>query len=160
MLNDHLNGYNFEFVPTPLAVGGGVGLYIKDNLKYSILEQKSTCVFQALWIEIHLPNKKNIICRIVYRQHNSPESFLEYFNEALDKFTLRNRPTYILGDFNINLLNSETCDFAHEFLTSLQSYFFTPTIDKPIDKSTIRRLLLLTIYLLTFPRMSVLVVGM
>ena len=75
LLNVHLNGYNFEFVPTPLAVGGGVGLYIKDNLKYSILEQKSTCVFQALWIEIHLPNKKNIICGTIYRQHNSPDSF-------------------------------------------------------------------------------------
>ena len=130
LLNVHLNGYIFEFVPTPLA-SEGVCLYIKDNLKYSILEQKSTSAFQALWIEIHFTKKKNIICGIVYRQHNSPESFLEYFNEALDKFTSRNLPTYILGDFNINLLNSETCDFAYEFLTSLQSYFFTPTIDKP-----------------------------
>jgi len=130
LLNVDLNGYNFEYVPTPLA-SGGVCLYIKDNLNYSILEQKSTQAFQALWVEIHFSQKKNIICSIVYRQHNSPESFLEYFNEALDKFTSRNLPTYILGDFNINLLNSETCDFAHEFLTSLQSYFFTPTIDKP-----------------------------
>ena len=39
--------------------------------------------------------------------------------------------TYILGAFNISLLKSEICDFAHEFLTSLQSCFFTPTIDKP-----------------------------
>ena len=130
LLNVHLNGYNFEFVPTPL-VCGGVGLYIKDNLKYSILEQKSTCAFQALWIEIHLPKKKNIICGIIYSQHNSPESFLEYFNGALDKFTSRNHPTYILGDFNINLLNSETCNFAYDFLTLLQSYFFTTTTDNP-----------------------------
>ena len=130
LLNVHLNGYNFEFVPTPL-VCGGVGLYIKDNLKYSILEQKSTCAFQALWIEIHLPKKKNNICGIIYRQHNSPESFLEYFNEALDKLTSRNHPTYILGDFNTNLLNSETSNFAYDFLTLLQSYFFAPTIDKP-----------------------------
>ena len=83
LLNVHLNGYNFEFVPTPLA-SGGVYLHIKDNLKYSILEQKSTCAFQALWIEIHFTKKKNIICGIIYRQHNSPESFLGYFNEALD----------------------------------------------------------------------------
>ena len=106
LLNVHLNGYNFEFVPTPLA-SGRVCLYIKENLKYSILEQKSTFAFQVLWIEIHFTKKKNIICGIVYRQHNSPESFLEYFNEALDIFTSRNLPTYILGDFNINLLNFE-----------------------------------------------------
>ena len=110
---------------------GGVGLYVKDNLSYSILEQKSTRAFQALWIEIHLPTKKNIICGVIYRQHNSPNIFLDYFNEVLDKMTSRNLPTYILGDFNINLLKSETCDFAHEFLTLLQSCFFIPTIDKP-----------------------------
>ena len=36
-----------------------------------------------------------------------------------------------MGDFNINLLNAETCNFTKEFLFTLQSYSFIPTIDKP-----------------------------
>ena len=36
-----------------------------------------------------------------------------------------------MGDFNINLLNAETCNFTKDFLLSLQSYSFIPTIDKP-----------------------------
>ena len=36
-----------------------------------------------------------------------------------------------MGDFNINLLNAETCNFTKEFLLTLQSYSFIPTIDKP-----------------------------
>ena len=36
-----------------------------------------------------------------------------------------------LGDFNIDLLKAETCNFSHNFLLSLQSYHFLPTIDKP-----------------------------
>lgn len=36
-----------------------------------------------------------------------------------------------MGDFNINLLNAETCHFIKEFLLALQSYSFIPTIDKP-----------------------------
>jgi len=36
-----------------------------------------------------------------------------------------------MGDFNINLLNAETCHFTKEFLLALQSYSFIPTIDKP-----------------------------
>ena len=43
----------------------------------------------------------------------------------------KNLPTYIIGDFNINLLKTEICDFEHEFLTSVQSRYFTPTTDKP-----------------------------
>ena len=34
-------------------------------------------------------------------------------------------------DFNINLLGVETCNYAHNFLLSLQSFSLIPTIDKP-----------------------------
>ena len=33
-------GYAFEHVPTPLA-SGGVGLYINDSLKYTVIEKTS-----------------------------------------------------------------------------------------------------------------------
>ena len=42
-----------------------------------------------------------------------------------------NKPIYVMGDFNIDLLKSETCDFSHNFLMSMQSYSFFPGIDKP-----------------------------
>ena len=37
-----------------------------------------------------------------------------------------------MGDFNINLLAGETCNYAHKFLPSLQSYSLIPTVDKPM----------------------------
>ena len=36
-----------------------------------------------------------------------------------------------MGDFNINLLHAETSCYAQDFLLSLQSFSFIPTIDKP-----------------------------
>ena len=36
-----------------------------------------------------------------------------------------------MGDFNINLLAVETCNYAHKFLLSLQSCSLIPTVDKP-----------------------------
>ena len=71
-----------------------------------------------------------IICGIIYRQHNSPITFLSYFDESLEKYS-NGKPVYILGDFNIDLLKSESCNFSHNFLLSLQSCNFLPTIDKP-----------------------------
>ena len=68
-------GYVFEHPPTPLACGGA-GLFIDKTLEYIILETTSNESFQALWIEIRFLKKKNVICGIVYRQHNSPENFL------------------------------------------------------------------------------------
>ena len=54
-LNLNIPGYAlslFHTVPTPLA-SGGVGMYINNNLKYSVFERTSNQSFQALWIEIH-----------------------------------------------------------------------------------------------------------
>ena len=84
-----------------------------------------------LWIEIHLSNGPNIICGIMYRQHNTPERFQEYFDETLEKFSTSNKSIFVMGDFNINFLGVGTCNYAHNVLLSLQSFSLIPTIDKP-----------------------------
>jgi hypothetical protein len=56
---------NMENVPTPLA-SGGVGMYIRDNLKYTVSEKCSNKAFQALWVEIDFPHKSIIICGVIY----------------------------------------------------------------------------------------------
>ena len=43
-----------------------------------LLENISSEAFQALWIEIILGCKKNIVCGLFYRLDNSPESFQIY----------------------------------------------------------------------------------
>ena len=123
-------GYNFEFVPTPLAAGG-VGLVIDKKHSYRILEKASNEAFQALWVELPYVKKKNIICRVIYRQHNSPERFQQYFEEPIEKFTASGKGICIRGDFNIDLLKTETSNFNQDFLASLQSCYLIPTVDKP-----------------------------
>ena len=127
--NPNISGYVFEYVPTPLSAGG-VGIYINENLDYTVVERTSNPAFQALWIEILVPNKRNVICGVLYRQHNSPESFLSYFNETVERFNACDKTVYIAGDFNIHLLKSESCNYAHNCLLSLQSYSFIPLKDK------------------------------
>ena len=126
----NIPGYAFEHVPTPLACGG-VGLFVDETLNYSVLEKVSTESFQALWIEISFANQKNVICGIMYRQHNSPESFLKYMEEATVKISATGKSLCLLGDFNIWLQKFETCHYSRDFLLTLQSCYLLPTIDKP-----------------------------
>jgi len=129
-LNVTLANYNFEFVPTPLAAGG-VGMYIDDTLPYKVIEKTANEAFQALWLEIQLPKKPNVICGVIYRQHNSPERFLTYFEQTIERIISAGKTILVLGDMNINILKAETCRYAQRFLNSLQSYYLLPTIDKP-----------------------------
>lgn len=64
--NPSLPGFNFEFVPTPLAAGG-VGMYINDVLNYKIKDRWANEAFQPLWIKIIQPKNSNIICGVIYR---------------------------------------------------------------------------------------------
>ena len=87
--NPNLPNYEFEYVPTPLSCGG-VGIYFSSSLSYNVIEKTSTLAFQALWIEIQFLKKTNIICGVIYRQHNSPDQFQIYFDEILEKLSTQN----------------------------------------------------------------------
>ena len=39
--NPSIPGYSFEYVPTPLSAGG-VGMYVKDSLYYTVIERTSS----------------------------------------------------------------------------------------------------------------------
>ena len=131
--NPEIPNYNFEFIPTPLAAGG-VGMYIDDTLKYTVIKKTSNEFFQALWVDIDIRisgQRTNVICGVIYIQHNSPEKFQTYFDETIERLSASGKTIYLMGDFNINLLSSETCKYAQNFLLSLQSVNLLPTIDKP-----------------------------
>ena len=128
--NPNITGYNFEYVSTPLSAGG-VGMYIDSDFNYEVLEKTSNEAFQALWVEIHFTNAANIICGVIYRQHNSPETFLKYFEETVENLSISGKPIYIMSDTNLNLLHFNSCNYVQDFLFNLQSLNLTPTIDKP-----------------------------
>ena len=110
---------------------GGVGMFIDESIDYCILKKTSNKAFQVLWTELSFVNKKNVICGIFYRQHNSPEIFQSYFDETIEKRASSGKHIVIMGDFNIDLLNCASSSYSHDFLSSLQSCFLFPSIDKP-----------------------------
>ena len=75
-------------------------MYIDSDFKYKVLERTSNEAFQALWVEIHFTNAGNIICGVIYRQHNSPETFLKYFEETVENLRISAKPIYIMSDTN------------------------------------------------------------
>ena len=75
--------------------------------------------------------KKNIICGVVYTQHNCPDHFLDYLSSKLETLCARNNEIILLGDFNIDLLKIESCGYSQKRFETLQSSSLLPTIDKP-----------------------------
>ena len=68
---------------------------------------------------------------MVYRLHNSPEHFQEYFDETVEKLSASGKKIIFMGDANLNLLRFHSCKYAQNFILSLQSFNLMPTINNP-----------------------------
>ena len=129
-LNLNIPGYAFEFVPTPL-VSGGVGMYINNKLRYSVLERTTNQSFQALWIDIHFENKKNIICGIFIDNIIHPKLFFHTLKTPL-KNTLSRKSLYLFLGISIQIfLNQRRATLVMNFYFLYKvSIFFLQLINQ------------------------------
>ena len=131
----NFDGYNFISNHRSGRTGGGVGLYIDEKLTYKVLTEYDTSnssVLEFLFVEICIPNNKNIIIGAIYRPPTGNlEEFLDKFNELLSGVTRANKHCYVTGDFNLDLMKHETHSITAQFLEALYSYGLIPMITKP-----------------------------
>ena len=70
----------------------------------------------------------------------------DYINELLDKLSKENKIIFLLGDFNINLLNYDIHLPTNEFLDSFSSHNFLSHILQPSRVTTNSRTLIDNIF--------------
>ena len=98
------------------------------NLKFSLIGISETWLF----IEIVKPQGKNIVTGVIYRPPNqNVDEFLTMTNELLSKISKENKVCYLMGDFNLNLMNHQSHSVTGEFLDALYSNMFFPLITRP-----------------------------
>ena len=123
------------------ANAGGTLIYIRNHLSYKTrndLKIYKSFATESTFIEICNPKKTNIIigCSYKHPNMNINEFNDDYLNELLDKLSKENRIIFLLGDFNINLLNYDIHPPINEFLDSLSSHYFLPHILEPSRVTT------------------------
>ena len=133
----NLPGYNFIENHRSHRSGGEVGIYLNKNIEFSIRYDLSEfdTLLEAVFIEIQIDAVqciKNVIIGVIYRP---PGTDLCEFNvmigELLVNIKAENKLCYLMGDYNINLLNYESHDQTATFIDMLYSYAFVPLINRP-----------------------------
>ena len=130
-----MNGYNCVHNYRSDRPGGGVGLYLSSDLQYKFRNDlgfpEQSCV-ESLFIEIVNSKGENIIVGIVYRPPNQiVGDFISNLNTLLGKISKENKTCYLMGDFNLNLLNNHCHESTGEFLDIMYSHMFLPLITLP-----------------------------
>ena len=114
--------------------GGGTCLFIHNSLSFN--KRSDLCVnnndIESLSIEIVNANSKNIIVNVTYRQPaGNIEVFENSFKKILAPKTHKNKPIYITGDLNLNLLDYKTNAKVKSYLNIIFAHSFIPLIYKP-----------------------------
>ena len=85
--NIEITGYNdFDFEPTG-TTHGGTGFYIKKGINYKIRDELNVNIpgqFEAIFAEIILPDRKNLIVGCLYRHPSSPVSVRDFTSEHIE----------------------------------------------------------------------------
>ena len=133
--NISIPGYDqFIFEPTE-TTHGGTGFYIRDNIDYikrDDLQINSPGNFESTFVEIQFSKNKNLVVGCIYRHPSSSISVSDFTNvylqPVLQKISDEKKQCVLMGDFNINLLSTDTNTVSNEFYNELASHFFSPYI--------------------------------
>ena len=77
-------------------------------------------------------HKKKILVGVIYRPPNTNiNAFTEQIIKIIHTLKIGNKQCYIMGDFNINLLNYDHHMETHDYVDSMFSNSLIPQITKP-----------------------------
>ena len=101
-------------------------------ISLTILELR-TCIatdeFEVLWVEIKNKKGKNFLIGCAYRHPNTDSlNFIEYIETTLAKIHKNKYEIFLMGDFNIDLLQYDSHNPANDFIKSLISHSFLPYV--------------------------------
>ena len=132
----NLNGYVYISNPHLKCRGGGSGLYIRNNLVFSIISELTIMeerIYESVFVTIYFKSKP-IICGTIYRSPHKKKHCFESFNKhlsyALSAINKTKHKCFIMGDFNIDLLNTND-QYTESFTDTMFNFKFYPLINKP-----------------------------
>ena len=103
------NHYSFEFTPTEASAGGTLP-YIANHLSYKCrndLNIYKKNELESTFIETVNPKNSNIIVGVIYGHPSMDLADFnsKYLKKLLENISKEQKSMFLLGDFNVNLLN-------------------------------------------------------
>lgn len=108
--------------------GGGVAMYVKQNLNCKLMESNE--VIEQLWVSINICGTTLIVGTVYRPPQFSSNIFIEELENTLVEFTPQCDSIAILGDFNINMLIYDDVS-ASLLVDSMSSFGLIQIIEHP-----------------------------
>ena len=126
------NGYSTPFRLDRNVHGGGILLYVREDIPSKLLIVKENLI-EGFFVEINLRNKKKWLLSCSYNPKKpSLSNHIAESSKSLDLLTTKYERLLFLGDFNAGMEDSSIKTFRSNF--NLTSMINKPTCYKNPDK--------------------------
>ena len=130
--------------------GGGVCLYIKSYLNYSVRNDLMPDQLETIVIEINKPNSVPIFICTWYRPPGTSIELFDTFELFLEKIDSTNCELFVLGDLNCDLFSKDLDCYSKRLLELCELYNLTQMINEP-TRVTLHTETLIDLCLTTVP---------
>lgn len=113
--------------------GGGVMLYVKNNLSFKKRDDIFTPNIEIIWVEIENGNRRFLV-GVVYRPPSAKAEFVNQLALSIESALNTELPLFLLGDFNFDML----ADGNNAFKQMLQNFSLSNVVKQPTIFSTSR----------------------
>ena len=128
----NINGYKSLFNSRELKGWGGVGLFVRSEMVFlprpdiNILIEG---IFESIFVEVVEEGRRYLVGSIYRPPNSDTNQFFQHLSSTLNK--IKDKKSYILGDFNFDLLKYHENATSTEFFDELTSAGFQPLISLP-----------------------------
>ena len=135
----NIKGYQpLDHVDSP-TMAGGVGVFVLDNLAYTVRKDLSLNLPHCEDIWLNINSKNNFVIGVIYRhQKNHYSNFRESLCKSLDILNKSKTDYVIVGDVNIDFMKYNIATNITKYANALNSVGCNFFIDKPtrVTKNT------------------------
>ena len=100
---------NYNIFRCDSGRGGGVCIYVKDVLSANVIDLKvpRQTGIEDIWVTVQCRKLPAIVIGCMYRHPKAPVATFGYIQDVLRMICMRNKASFILGDFNDNLFAND-----------------------------------------------------
>lgn len=113
--------------------GGGIAVYISDNVPFHRRSDLENSDIESVWIEIKFDKRKPFLLNFVYRPPDSQQVWIDNYKLQLAEADMTSLDYYVLGDFNINYFPDDIkCNYSNSRWNDIVfEYGLTQLIENP-----------------------------
>ena len=111
--------------------GGGVAMYIRNNLTFVRRIDLETDDVECIWVEIKCKHRQPVLMSSIYRPPSSSVEFIGKLSDIIDRASSECKEIIVTGDFNFDVSDADNSGTSEPLISCFNLFQMTQLVHDP-----------------------------